>query len=212
MLKNSQDTKNKASKINKKKGGKLSRTEVVQVRLSARLRYGTEIAARAKKRTLSSLIEWSVENSLNDINVSQLVDKKLFTDKGKSPPQVLPELLSAVWHIDEAVRFTRLARAAPLLLSSEEELIWDFICNEPLFWKDPPRTSMRRPFTKLISAMWGELQDYVYSESFDKSKLIEHAKQVLDPSRQAKLDQIQQLWNDVWTDTDNNDFGDDIDD
>lgn len=211
MLKKSRDTRSNATKINKQKGGKLSRTEVVQVRLSARLRYGTEIAARANKRTLSSLIEWSVENSLEDIEISHLIDKKLFRDGGKSPPQVLPELLKVVWHIDEAVRFTRLARAAPLLLSTEEELIWDFICDEPLFWKDPPDTIMRRPFTKLICAMWSELQDYVYSESFDRSELMRQAKQLSDPSQQAKLDQIQKLWDEVWADVDNKDLGDDID-
>ena len=55
-------------KIGKKGGGgKLSRSETVTVRLDPKLRFAAELAARKHRRTLSSFIEWAVEESVKNV-------------------------------------------------------------------------------------------------------------------------------------------------
>ena len=52
-------------------GGKLSRSEAVTVRFDAELRYMLELAARKHRRTLSSYIEWAVEESLSETQMTE---------------------------------------------------------------------------------------------------------------------------------------------
>ena len=50
-------------------GGKLARSETVTVRLAPKLRYLAELAARKQRRTLSSFIEWAIEETLETESV-----------------------------------------------------------------------------------------------------------------------------------------------
>jgi hypothetical protein len=93
-------------------GGKLSRTETVTVRLDPRLRYLAEIAARAQRRTLSSFIEWSVEQALN----TQTLDG--------DGSQTVAEEAKDLWDIDALDRFAKLASRHPHLLTHEEQVKW----------------------------------------------------------------------------------------
>ena len=52
-------------------GGKLARSETVTVRLDPKLRYLAELAARKQRRTVSSFIEWAVEQSFSGVNLYQ---------------------------------------------------------------------------------------------------------------------------------------------
>ena len=45
-------------------GGKLSRSEVVSIRLDPRLRFGAKMAAAKCRRTLSSFAEWAIAEAL----------------------------------------------------------------------------------------------------------------------------------------------------
>ena len=55
--------------VAKKKGagGNLTRTQVVTVRLDQKLRYLAELAALKQRRTLSSYIEWAIQDSLSRV-------------------------------------------------------------------------------------------------------------------------------------------------
>ena len=52
-------------------GGKLSRSEVVSIRLDPRLRFGAEIAAAKCRRTLSSFTEWAIEEALKSQSLNE---------------------------------------------------------------------------------------------------------------------------------------------
>ncbi len=51
-------------------GGKLSRSEVVTVRLDPKLRFAADLAARKQRRTLSSFIEWAVEKTVQGVDIA----------------------------------------------------------------------------------------------------------------------------------------------
>ncbi len=91
-------------------GGKLSRSEVVTVRLDPKLRYLAELAARKQRRTLSSFIEWAIEQSLADV---RLTETSTVADEG-------PKL----WDVDECDRFIKLALHDESLLNYREQLLW----------------------------------------------------------------------------------------
>src|SRR5450631_1826768 len=52
-------------------GGKLARSETVTVRLDPKLRYLAELAALKHRRTLSSYIEWAIEDSLSRVQIRE---------------------------------------------------------------------------------------------------------------------------------------------
>ena len=52
-----------------KGGGKLTRSEVVTVRMDSQLHYLAELAARKHRRTLSSFIEWAVQQSFKTVEL-----------------------------------------------------------------------------------------------------------------------------------------------
>jgi hypothetical protein len=91
-------------------GGKLSRSEVVTVRLDPKLRYLAELAARKQRRTLSSFIEWAIEQSLADV---KLTETSTVADEA-------PRL----WDVDECDRFVKLALHDESLLNYREQLLW----------------------------------------------------------------------------------------
>jgi hypothetical protein len=91
-------------------GGKLSRSEVVTVRLDPKLRYLAELAARKQRRTLSSFIEWAIEQSLADV---KLTETSTVADEAPS-----------LWDVDECDRFVKLALRDESLLNYREQLLW----------------------------------------------------------------------------------------
>ena len=94
-------------------GGKLARSEVVTVRLDPRLRYLADLVARRQRRTLSSFIEWTIEESL--------AREKL---KGSSTAM---ESSLALWDVEECDRFVKLALFDESLLSYREQILWKYI-------------------------------------------------------------------------------------
>ena len=95
-------------------GGKLSRSEVVSIRLDPRLRFGAEMAAAKCRRTLSSFTEWAIEEALKEIKVG---------DKGETAHKVMED----AWDIEEGYRFYEYARKCSRLLTPEEEKLWKVI-------------------------------------------------------------------------------------
>jgi hypothetical protein len=92
-------------------GGKLSRTEVVGVRLDPRLRYLAELAARKHRRALSSFLEWAAEDVLQRISLGPA-----------GAPSVWAEA-KTLWDPHPANRYLALAGEHPELLSFPEQQI-----------------------------------------------------------------------------------------
>ena len=102
------------------------KSEVVTVRLDPKLKYLAELAARRLRRTLSSYIEWAIEDSLSrvSLNVTSSEFSATFADTG-----------SSLWDVDEPDRFTKLALNYPDLLDHEEQRLWKLIQENGLLWR-----------------------------------------------------------------------------
>lgn len=109
-------------------GGKLSRSEVVTIRLNPRLRYLTEIAARSQRRTVSSFIEWAIEQSLDNVELPA------FRDHPEVPPSSTSVAKEArtLWNVHESIRFVDLAMRYPHLLTHPEQVLWQLIQDSGL--------------------------------------------------------------------------------
>ncbi len=103
-------------------GGKLTRSETVTVRLDPKLKYLAELAARKQRRTLSSYIEWVIEESLKDIYIKQ-----------EGVDACLGEWANELWDVDEADRFCLLALNFPDLMTHEEQVMWKIVQEEKNF-------------------------------------------------------------------------------
>ncbi len=107
------------SNVRQKRGGaKLSRSEVVTIRLDPKLRYLAELASRKQRRTLSSFIEWAIEESLKRESVchSNNYDNVTFFDAAEN-----------LWDVNEVDRLISLAAKYPHLLNHEEQVLWKLI-------------------------------------------------------------------------------------
>ena len=112
----------------KKGGGKLTRSETVTVRLDPKLRYLAELAARKQRRTVSSFIEWAVEDSLGRL---MLTDDSGF----KARETNLADEAAYLWDVDEADRFARLALRYPDMLTHDEQVRWKLIRENGYLWR-----------------------------------------------------------------------------
>jgi hypothetical protein len=115
----------------RKKGGgsKLSRSETVTVRLDPKLRYLAELASRKQRRTLSSFIEWAIEDSLSRVNIYE--GNGYNGDNNIS----IAEQASFLWDVDDADRFVNLALKYDYLLTHEEQVLWKLIRENGYLWK-----------------------------------------------------------------------------
>ncbi|GEM_PF-816705 len=131
-------------------GGKMSRSETVTVRLDPKLRYLAELAARIHRRTLSSYIEWAVEQSLEavDIHKAEYSNDQDISIKADA---------QSLWDVDESERFIKLAIRYPELLNHEEQELWKQLLDSQLL--DIARSRDRFGKVQWDTAV---LEDYVY--------------------------------------------------
>lgn len=113
-------------------GGKLARSETVTVRLDPKLRYLAELAARKHRRTVSSYIEWAVEESLSRVYLRE--------ESGDSRDDYqraisIGAMADGLWDVDEADRLAKLAMQFPELLTHEEQVLWKLVRENGLLWK-----------------------------------------------------------------------------
>lgn len=108
-------------------GGKLSRSEIIQARLNPRVRFMSELIATHQRRTLSSLVESSLEEYANSAPI-------VVTIEGKEERFYFNELVEELWSPDEVVRFTNTAFVDVELLGIYGCSLWDFILCTPYFW------------------------------------------------------------------------------
>lgn len=133
-------------------GSKLSRSVTVTVRLDPKLRYLAELAARKQRRTLSSFIEWAVEDSLRQVMLYQ------GQDAYRDPDISVADEAGKLWDVDDAERFARLAIAYPELLTHQEQETWKLLSDSYLL--SPAK--LRQRGTGQISWDWPTLEDQVF--------------------------------------------------
>lgn len=102
------------------------KSEIVTVRLDPKLKYLAELAARRHRRTLSSYIEWAIEDSLSRVHLTY--------DVGHGIASVA-DRASDLWDVDEPDRFAKLALSYPDLLDHEEQRIWKLIRECGYLWR-----------------------------------------------------------------------------
>jgi hypothetical protein len=98
-------------------GGKLARSETVTVRLDPKLRYLAELGARKQRRTLSSFIEWAVDQALGEVRLGEWT---------------IAFEADELWDVEEADRFVQLALHHRDLLTFEEQQLWKALNSSQL--------------------------------------------------------------------------------
>lgn len=140
----------------KRKGGgaKTSRSETVTVRLEPKLRYLAELAGRKQRRTLSSFIEWAIQETLGRVDI----------DEGGPHHQSesIAEASSRLWDVDEQDRFAKLAMHFPELLTHDEQVLWKLVRENGAMWDG------------YFSGPGGEYKWDVIEEKFRFRELREH--------------------------------------
>jgi hypothetical protein len=120
----------KGGSTNVRARSRKTKTETVSVRLDPKLRFMAELAARRQRRTLSSFVEWAIEDSLYRVLITQEIDSR-GNYKGKS----ISEVAATLWDVSEADRFARLAFRYPDLLNHHEQICWKLIRENGYLWK-----------------------------------------------------------------------------
>lgn len=114
----------KKSTSHSRGGGKLRRSKIVTVRLDPKLRYLAELAGRSQRRTLSSFVEWAVEDALSRVELL-----------GRLEATTVAGAADQLWDVYEPDRFVRLASRFPALLTHVEQVLWKLIREHGGVWK-----------------------------------------------------------------------------
>jgi hypothetical protein len=121
--------KGEGTKTRRGKGGsRLNRSETVTIRLDPKLRYLTELAARKQRRTVSSFIEWAIENALHSIILREHEDYH-------TPDVNLGESAEELWDPDEPDRIAKLGLHYPELLNYDEQVLWKLVRETGYLWQ-----------------------------------------------------------------------------
>ncbi len=117
--------------VAKKKGagGSLNRSEVITVRLDPKLRYLAELAALKQRRTLSSYIEWAIQDSLNRVYLRE------GTGYNGDVGTTFFDETDRLWDVDAPDRFAKLALHYPELLNYDEQKRWKLIKENGYLWR-----------------------------------------------------------------------------
>ncbi|HFL2800508.1 TPA: hypothetical protein ACGWUX_004704 [Pseudomonas aeruginosa] len=151
-----------------KKTADQSSTVSVSLRVDPSIKYAIDIAARVQKRTVTGVVEWSVEKALTTVKmpVDFMVMNENLAPAMPEPQSVMEAVKERLWYPDESIRLVRLAFEYPSLLTFEEGLIWESIRLSPPFWRFVPRVSEEASPWKnaridVISKYWPTLLERV---------------------------------------------------
>ena len=104
---------------------KLPKSEITTVRLDPKLRYLAELAARKQRRSLSSFIEWAIEDALMRFPLKE----------GDNWQRTVMGEAEALWDVDAADRFAKLAFNFPELLTHDEQVLWKLVRENGYLWR-----------------------------------------------------------------------------
>lgn len=124
------------------------------MRLDPKLKYLAELAARRQRRTLSSYIEWAIEDSLSRVFPGY--------DPARDGTESFADMASQLWDVDEPDRFAKLALHYPDLLDHEEQRLWKLIRECGYLWRGTWRGSENEWTWKVEkdSLIWERLREY----------------------------------------------------
>ena len=127
------------------------KTEVITLRLNAKVKFGLELAARIGHRSVAQTVEMSI---------AQLLDGT------PSPPLLykgadIRELINRLWSPHRGARLLRMVLQAPELLNPDEELMWNKIARTGHL--DPYFENAAEPRRKMTCApdMIGTVEDVI---------------------------------------------------
>ncbi|SDI79137.1 hypothetical protein [Pseudomonas abietaniphila] len=146
-----------------RKASDQSSTVSVSLRVDPAIKYAIDIAARVQKRTVTGVVEWSVEKALDQVMMP--ADFLVEGNKGPALPEpisVIKAVKEKLWSPDEAIRLVTLAFQYPSLLAFDESIVWESIRLSPPFWKFTPRVlteanPWRNARLDVISSYWETL-------------------------------------------------------
>lgn len=101
-----------------RKGGKLVRSEVIQVRFDPKLKWAAELAASRERRTLSSFVEWAVEKACKEVQVAK-------TSEGAAVTAW--DVAAEGWSLVNLARLEFILDRYPELLTTRERGILDAV-------------------------------------------------------------------------------------
>jgi hypothetical protein len=99
----------------------------VTVAFDEKTRFILEVAARNERRTVSSLINEAVLNSMSKWSY---VEWNL--------PSLISSIVEEVWSPFEASRFVQFADRLPALLNMKEQILWEIIQKNDELWRTMP--------------------------------------------------------------------------
>lgn len=150
---------------------KLTRTEVLTVRLDPRLRFAVELAARLDHRTASAFIERAIEEK---IEKCRFLSPELADDPEMADMDIpLKSAVEWVWDVDEPDRFVKMALFLPDLLNYDEQVLWKRICECDALWLRDAQTRQHLKRYELREALdypalrerWASLLQQVTGET-----------------------------------------------
>ena len=157
-----------------KSPGKRQRVEVVTTRLKPELKYLAELGARMHRRSLSNFLEWCVADALKrtrplstQARFDALAgdDARLEANDWQPEPDVNAELLPTsvwamrdeLWDEDESVRFMKLVRLLPYLLTDEEKEI-SLVIKRTAHWKALELNGAPQSDAAFVQENWQEIK------------------------------------------------------
>jgi hypothetical protein len=101
------------------------------VRFDPQIKYAAELAARKQRRTLSSYIEWAIEQNVKDM--TGIEGDFVFNQRSFNKLSI-NDIALLTWDVDEPDRIINLALYVPDLLSFEEQQVWKVVSECDYFW------------------------------------------------------------------------------
>ncbi len=114
-----------------RRSGKFTRSETVSIRLDQKLRYLAELAARKQRRTLSSYVEWAIDDSLSRIVIWEGEEYP----GGPLTRTTIRDVADGLWDVVPADRFAKLALRYPFMLDHTEQIVWKCVTENGAFWR-----------------------------------------------------------------------------
>ncbi len=144
-------------------GQQLFRTKTVGVRLDPQLKYAAELAARTQRRSLSSFIEWAVQEAIDRVSV-------------KGGGETAREIMPLVWDVSPSTRLVKLALYFGDLLTYDEQVLWHLIREHPALWRGSrgKHTKLAVDAAVFMSAAKGESPEKALENHFRFDLLEEH--------------------------------------
>lgn len=135
------------------KAGTVQRSEVVNVRMKPKLRFGLELIARANSAKTTEAVEIAIQQALASI--------KVLTATGEETTlKALEDIVELTWAKDEVGRFLNLAINCPLLLLEKELDLLNRILAAPML-RNEDNTTIELMGVRISEALlrehWDEL-------------------------------------------------------